>query len=37
MIPLDLDLSRANIEPTDYDTDLESPWAKISKFISFLL
>ena len=34
MIVLDLDLSRANAKPTDYDTDLESPWTQIESLSS---
>ncbi|CAF4317681.1 unnamed protein product, partial [Adineta steineri] len=29
---LDLDYSRANSIPTDYDTDLESPWSNTNLF-----
>ena len=34
---LNLDASRANVEPTDYDTDIESPAADISKDVLFIL
>ena len=30
---LDLDASRANTLPNDYDTDLESPWSNPSKIL----
>jgi hypothetical protein len=32
---LNLDSSRANTLPQDYDTDLESQWSNLSKIISF--
>ena len=31
-VTLDLDTSRANHLPDDYDTDLESPWSNPSRF-----
>ena len=34
---LDLDASRANTFPEDYDTDLESDWANLSKSVFYVL
>ncbi len=34
-IALDLDTTRANAFPVDYDTDLEYDWSNLSKIYSF--